>query len=516
MHRRSFLLTPPALALSSCATHQPAAQGSHVPLRLGGSLTMRAGIIEPAMGRAAFAVNGIGANPTLVVARGSALQVKLENALPQPTTIHWHGLSPPSLFDGAGFDPVLPGQSFVYRFQVNERAGVYWYHPHPHHFAAEQVYHGMAGMVIVRDQEDLAFEREIGTQIGESDMPIVLQDALYRGDAWQPYAPNQSDCLDGFLGNAMHVNGVRGQAFSVTRGWVRLRLLNASTARGLLIKFRNGAAQLPFHIIGNDGGFLPAAQREEQAFLYPAERLDVLLDCRAMSVGDTIVARSEAFANRHQHEDAKPNINVHRVHEKANAYPRLTAYAWCETERTSSPDDARKDGQAMALFTLRIAGDPVRAGALPSALSAKTFPQISAETITRSFRLDLDAERGWTINGKKFGDTDAAIRVQRGANEIWEIHNAPISMPHPMHLHGFHFRVLKRTGLFGPAKILARHDGLLSSDLGLKDTVTVWPNERVRIAIDFSHTHSGAQRYMFHCHNLEHEDAMMMLPVEVV
>ena len=93
--------------------------------------------------------------------------------------------------------------------------------------------------------------------------------------------------------------------------------------------------------------------------------------------------------------------------------------------------------------------------------------------------------------------------------------NSPISMPHPMHLHGFGFRVLRRRGTYGPARALATESaGRLPTDLGIKDTVVVWPNETVWLAVDFSlpaaAEFQGRQRYMFHCHNLEHEDGMMM------
>ena len=88
-------------------------------------------------------------------------------------------------------------------------------------------------------------------------------------------------------------------------------------------------------------------------------------------------------------------------------------------------------------------------------------------------------------------------------------------MPHPMHLHGFGFRVLRRQGTFGPARRLATAGaGRLPTDLGIKDTVVVWPNETVWLALDFTLPEDaafrGRQRYMLHCHNLEHEDGMMM------
>jgi suppressor of ftsI/bilirubin oxidase len=86
-----------------------------------------------------------------------------------------------------------------------------------------------------------------------------------------------------------------------------------------------------------------------------------------------------------------------------------------------------------------------------------------------------------------------------------------------MHLHGFRFLVLGRSGSPGQVSRLAIDgDGRTVSDLGFKDTALIWPGETVRWAIDFSHDFEGEQLYMFHCHILEHENAGMMLNVKVV
>jgi len=105
----------------------------------------------------------------------------------------------------------------------------------------------------------------------------------------------------------------------------------------------------------------------------------------------------------------------------------------------------------------------------------------------------------------------AALSVQQGARENWLIENAERSMPHPMHLHGFLFRVIERLGSPATVRELAGARGLLQQDQGLIDTVHVWPGESVRIAIDFAHPHAGDQDYVFHCHTLEHAEAGMML-----
>ena len=136
-------------------------------------------------------------------------------------------------------------------------------------------------------------------------------------------------------------------------------------------------------------------------------------------------------------------------------------------------------------------------------------------------RLDFDERSGFLIDATPYRPDESGFRVQRGEREVWEIKNSPISMPHAMHLHGFRFRVLRRQGTYGAARTLASAPGgRLPTDLGVKDTVVLWPNETVWLAVDFAlpaqAAFAGAQRYMFHCHNLEHEDGMMMRNLTVV
>jgi FtsP/CotA-like multicopper oxidase with cupredoxin domain len=132
----------------------------------------------------------------------------------------------------------------------------------------------------------------------------------------------------------------------------------------------------------------------------------------------------------------------------------------------------------------------------------------------------LDEGRGFLIDQTPYAIDEPGFRLSRGAREIWEIKNSPISMPHPMHLHGFGFRVLRRQGTFGAARKFATEPGgRFPTDLGVKDTVLAWPNETLWLALDFAlpqdAAFGGAQRYMFHCHNLEHEDGMMMRNITV-
>jgi suppressor of ftsI/bilirubin oxidase len=133
----------------------------------------------------------------------------------------------------------------------------------------------------------------------------------------------------------------------------------------------------------------------------------------------------------------------------------------------------------------------------------------------RVIQLSLNG-MAFAINDRTFNMHEIAFEVQRGTREIWTIRNPEVGMPHPIHVHGFLFQVLAREG--SPPQVAASGrfgQGKTVSDLGWKDTVLVWPGETVRIGIDFTHDFPGEQIYLLHCHNLEHEDAGMMVNFKV-
>jgi FtsP/CotA-like multicopper oxidase with cupredoxin domain len=471
--------------------------------------------VDPLTGRCRY-VADLGAqhisSPILVARRGDRCDAVIENRLLQPTTVHFHGLTLPEAQDGAGFDAIAPGASKALRFEVKNRGGLYWFHAHPHGFTAEQVHAGLAGLLVVTDAEDAALDAALALAPGNR-LALAVADARVAGGLLRPYAPSAEDCLHGWFGNRVLVNGALDARLPVAPGWVRLQLLNASNARGLLLEFRDGNARgggaaIPFHLLGTDGGLLAAPVPVERVFLYSAERVDIAID---VSGRRDITAVSAAFDPRHQ---ARGGRIAH--HPARDQYPPLAVDTICAPD--SGRDAARflPDGAELALFTLNVGA---AAGAAPPPLLARisTLPEAAAvaDAAPRRMRLDFDERAGFLIDQAPYRADEIAFSVARGAREIWEIKNSPISMPHPMHVHGFGFRVLRRQGTFGPARRLASESsGRLPTDLGIKDTVVVWPNETVWLALDFAlpedAAFSGRQRYMLHCHNLEHEDGMMM------
>ena len=85
--------------------------------------------------------------PTIRVGAGQTANANLQNNLNEETNIHWHGLKVPANMDGHPKDLVQAGGSFNYVLPITQRAGTYWYHPHPHRKTAKQVHAGLAGIV---------------------------------------------------------------------------------------------------------------------------------------------------------------------------------------------------------------------------------------------------------------------------------------------------------------------------------------------------------------------------------
>jgi suppressor of ftsI/bilirubin oxidase len=359
----------------------------------------------------------------------------------------------------------------------------------------------------VVDEEDAALDAALAL-VSANRLALAIADVRVADGVLRPYAPGAEDCHSGWLGNRALVNGMLDARHAVAAGWVRLQLLNACNARGLLLAFREGERAIPFHLLGTDGGLLPAPVQLERVFLHPAERVDVALDARPHR-------QVEAVSLEYDPRLHAPGPLAMRPHPARDRFPALAAEKICGRKGASRAEEFVPEGAPLPLFSLVVAGAELPPRPLPPRLSALGDAAASPQAEVRRIRLDFDAQRGFLIDSTPYDLAEIAFSVERGAREVWEIKNSPISMPHPMHLHGFGFRVLRRQGTFGPARALATAGaGRLPTDLGVKDTVVVWPNETVQLAVDFSlpddAAFHGRQRYMFHCHNLEHEDGMMM------
>ncbi|MEX2464232.1 MAG: multicopper oxidase domain-containing protein, partial [Balneolaceae bacterium] len=162
-----------------------------------------------------------------------------------------------------------------------------------------------------------------------------------------------------------------------------------------------------------------------------------------------------------------------------------------------------EQGTGFSIMEFRITKSDVNTSfELPEQLSTVDFPSESDATTTRPVQLDMQMGQGHTINGRLFEMERVDIEVNQGDTEIWEFINNT-NFPHPMHVHAVHFKVLERSG----------NRGLLPTETGWKDTVLVLPGERVKVIMKFD---APKGMYVFHCHNLEHEDAGMMANFQII
>ncbi|HET7097448.1 MAG TPA: multicopper oxidase family protein [Casimicrobiaceae bacterium] len=461
-------------------------------------------------------------DPTLVVQRGTALRIGLRNALSEPTILHWHGLTIDTANDGNGETLAAPGKTFDYAFTLRNRAGLYWYHPHPHGATAGQAYRGMFGLLFVEDDEELALRKALELVPGETEIPLVLHDR--RSGAPDRYAPTPGDMMHGWYGDESLVNFTARPYLDVGQTRYRFRVLNASNARIFRLGLRNDrGGALPLTLIGTDGGLLEAPRTVNELFIAPAERVDILVDFSPIAVGGFALLESRAFDPMHAElagasEGAssgamQPDHSQHGAaggtmsHEQEHAHHHAT-------DDASQPQSA-SDGAPFAIlqFNVRRRGDK-KLPPVPAQLSAPAA-LAAASGDERPLRLGF-AKGRWRINDRVYDMQATPIVVAKDAVETWLIRNYHTSMPHAMHLHGFQFRVLEReTSPDQLAPLVVDARGRLATDLGWKDTILVWPGESVRILIDFRHPFPGDQIYLVHCHNLEHEDGGMMLRVKV-
>lgn len=442
-------------------------------------------------------------NPVFCVQTGATIAPRLINGLDEPTIIHWHGLHVDWRNDGHPSYAVGGGASYDYRFAVQNRAGTYWYHPHPHKVTAQQAYRGLAGLFIVDDDDDQRLRQSLDLDLGVTDIPLVLQDRLFDARGNLVYAPGPMEQFSGVVGDVMLVNGTVNPVLEAEARVYRFRILNGSNARLYRLSIVKGSDRLPVQLIGTDGGLLTQPRQISEMFLAPAERVDLLVDLRGLNTGDVLFLKSHTFDPMHSEMAGM----------SATSSPQGGGHGGMGgMSGMSGMDSASRlaDGEEFNILKLTVKAAAPYDRSIPTTLSRLT-PIDTSNAAARSFTLSASGMQ-WLINGAQFEMERELFRTRSNTVEVWEITNARESMPHPMHLHGFQFQVLERRG--SPAQLrdmVVDSQGRIATDLGWKDTVLVWPGEAVKIAIDFTNTFSGEQLYTFHCHNLEHEDGGMMV-----
>lgn len=444
--RREFLLGASAFLV---AQNSPATAFQHEP-----------GVLRAAEGIAKIGPDSLPATqvwaygnsvpgPIIRAAQGARVSGKFENALPQASTVHWHGVRIANSMDGVPDltqAPVPPGKSFDYSFSVPD-AGTYWYHPHNRTW--EQMARGLYGALIV--------EEPVPPEV-DFDEVLLLDDWRLdrKGQIDESFGRMMDWAHAGRLGNWTTVNGTSRFSRPIAQHErARLRLVNTSNARIFLITFQG----LDGWVVALDGQPLSAIQRLDQIVLAPAQRADVIVD--------------------------------------AVGAPGTKALLHVTTRSGNVP---------LAEFDTE---DPIRVKRLPppSPLPANPITPLSVSSDTQSITLTMEGGamggmRGAIRNGRRLpmpelmntglmwafngvaGMPEAPLaEISRGETVKIEVVNRT-GWPHAMHLHGHHFQALDGTGGLGP----------------LRDTLLIDANKRTEIA--FVADNPGD--WLFHCHMLEH------------
>jgi spore coat protein A, manganese oxidase len=408
-------------------------------------VTIQQGLAEvlPGFETPIYGYEGVYPGPTIRARTGRETIVRQHNSLTFESNVHLHGGFVPAGHDGHPMDVIPAGGSFEYHYPNLQDAATLWYHDHAHGRTSHTLYFGLVAMYALEDD----LERELELPTGEYDVPLVIADHSFNRDGSFRYVEN----IDvGFRGDTILVNGAVSPRMRVDRRRYRFRLLNASNSRSYSLRLGRGRRMTQ---IAADGGLLTRPVDRRRVPFHPAERVDLVIDFRDYAPGTELVLHNE-------------------------------------------------DGEGGTVAVMRF--DVTRGGGsedfrVPRRLRPREpLPDASQD---RRWQFGLGFG-GWQINGRDFDHDRIDARPMHGSTERWTFVN-PSNRVHPMHIHGFLFRVLWRSS--GPV-----HAG---DRLGWKDTVGVLPNERVTVLAWFA-PYSG--KYVFHCHALEHADRAMMLQLEVV
>lgn len=437
--------------------------------------------------------------PTIESRRGRPVTVTHRNELPVPTVVHLHGGRTPAASDGYPTDLVVPkgwrapghgmpnhgtpghGTSTSagmhdpraittevtrdYTFPLDQRPALLWYHDHRMDFTAPAIWRGLAGLHIVRDDAEDA----LGLPSGPRELPLMIADRAFAEDGSLDYPsldptlrrrPGvREPYLAGVLGDVILVNGAPWPVHEVDAARYRLRVLNASNARHYELAFEDAGDGRAYDFVqtGADQGLLAAPVTLRTLPVAPAERYDLVMDFSRVPVGSLVRLVNRLGSGRTR------DVMAFRVARKAtddSRVPRVLS--------TDLPAWRREDA-------VRVRDFAFRAG-----------------------RTGEDGAHGWLIGGRPFDPTRTDVTVRHGDTEVWRL---VADVHHPVHLHLTGFRILSRGGR--PP---------LPHDAGLKDTVSLRPGEAAEILTRFD-AYRG--RYLFHCHNAEHEDMGMMANLEV-
>jgi len=405
--------------------------------------------------------------PTLIFKKGTPVNITVNNQIGDTTTVHWHGIHLPAIWDGGPHSEILPSGTWNPHFTVMDNAATYWYHPHPEKKTAKQAIKGAAGLIIVRDSVESTLI--IPRKYGIDDFPVIVQCQQYD-------SLNQAMPL-GMEDSTLLVNGTRNPYLNIPAQVVRIRLLNASGERVFNFGF---TANKQFFQIATDGGLLDAPVLETRIRLAPGERAEILLNLTGMN-GQFFYLRSYG---------SELPIGM----QGGPTMPMPPG---------SPPMDSPLNGIDFNIMKINVAAQTINPIiTVPTTLTTNTVYSEMSANITRTLRFTADSitvmDGPFYFNDSSFNMMRVDYTIPLNSIEIWKLVNETM-VAHPFHIHDVQFFILDRNG--NPPS---------PEEAGRKDVVLVPTGDSVRFITKFTDFSDAAIPYMFHCHVLMHEDAGMM------
>ncbi|MGZ8193195.1 MAG: multicopper oxidase family protein [Methylobacter sp.] len=443
--------------------------------------------------------------PTLRFKKGQKVRLILNNNLPTQSILHWHGLHVPANMDGNPMYAINQGETYVYEFEILNRAGTYFYHAHTHSVTARQVYSGLAGLLTVSDDQ----EQALNLPSGHLDVPLVIQDRSFDDQNQLVYSAHMMQRMQGFLGDQIMVNGRPDYILPVATRAYRLRLVNGSNSRIYKLAWDDGT---PLTVIGVDGGLLEKPEQHAYVMLAPGERLEVWMDFSKRALGAELTLRSLKFdvATHGGMGMMGGGMMGGRGHRGMMGMGMMRGGMMSVSTLPSGSD--------YPVLKIRVAKKEQGHNTLPEILTPITALQVKhAENAANPRTIALSMQHmSALLNGRSYKMNDIQPDEIIPVNSLQLIefdngfdggmHGMMMDMPHPMHLHGEQFQIVKReVNLRFNDSHATVASGFIQS--GWKDTVLVMPGEKVTLLKPFN---DFKGLFMYHCHNLEHEDMGMM------
>jgi blue copper oxidase len=444
-----------------------------------------------------YGVNGPYLGPAVRARRGEKVVMQVTNSLPEDTTMHWHGLIIPGAADGGPHQVISPGKQWRTELHIDQPAATLWFHPHYYPSTARQVLKGLAGLLIVDDDEASALP--LPSRWGVDDIPLIIQDRRFMPDGQFFDRMNIVAVTNGYIGDFMLVNGAHYPEVRAARGWLRFRILNGSNARSYILAASDGRS---LYVIASDGGLLESPVELKKLLVHVGERFEVLVDGRNGDAFDVVTLPvSQEIMRLPPFDRPLPLVTVRP--DGADGNGRLPSRLAPLPPLPDEPPPVSqqlvmsmfKDQQGMMLLDqaglMRMAGT----GKMdPEVVARVTSLIVNEPALSESEQLSANG-----VNGRPFSLDRIDFGAARDQSLRWRIAEGSDRMLHPVHVHGCQYRIISTDGK-PPETYRA----------GWKDTAPVSAGGVTEILVRFPYSADANNPYMAHCHILEHEDSGMM------